>query len=270
MIDKVQKIKEWISKEQDGIMDAQGNFEYPEHEGAYHILCNLDAYIDSLQEEPCNSCQGFNDKDKCDELVFTHNCPIVKNPVSIWHDASKETPTQGSNILMIRKEKGSDFPPIAGCFHGTNLRLDGRNWGYYNGFCYNEIEPPVKWAYIDDILNLSNVQRTIKNWKEPVSEDLEKEVRKYAPIYYKDNDISKFARHFTNWQKEQDKETIELAEDHAMLAGMVKGTEHTIGKVRSILNKVAYRNNGLDVNGDYCEQPYVELDEEFRKLLKGG
>lgn len=52
MTDKVQKIKDWISKEQDGLIGAQGNFEYPEHEGAYHILCNLDAYIDSLQEEP--------------------------------------------------------------------------------------------------------------------------------------------------------------------------------------------------------------------------
>lgn len=52
MTDKVQKIKEWISKTQDGLMDAQGNFEYPEHEGAYNILCNLGAYIDSLQEEP--------------------------------------------------------------------------------------------------------------------------------------------------------------------------------------------------------------------------
>ena len=52
MTDKVKKIKDWISKEQDGLMDAQGNFEFPEHEGAYHILCNLDAYIDSLQEEP--------------------------------------------------------------------------------------------------------------------------------------------------------------------------------------------------------------------------
>ena len=51
MTDKVQKIKDWISKEQDGLMDSQGNFEYPEHEGAYHILCNLDTYIDSLQEE---------------------------------------------------------------------------------------------------------------------------------------------------------------------------------------------------------------------------
>jgi hypothetical protein len=52
MTDKVQKIKEWISKEQDGLMDANGNFDYPEHEGAYNTLCNLDAYIDSMQEEP--------------------------------------------------------------------------------------------------------------------------------------------------------------------------------------------------------------------------
>lgn len=53
MADKVQKIKEWISKTQDGLMDANGNFGYLEHEGAYNILCNLDAYIDSMQKE-CN------------------------------------------------------------------------------------------------------------------------------------------------------------------------------------------------------------------------
>ena len=58
MTDKVQKIKDWISKEQDGLIDAQGNFEYPEHEGAYHILCNLDTYIDSLQEEPVSEDLG--------------------------------------------------------------------------------------------------------------------------------------------------------------------------------------------------------------------
>ena len=52
MIDKVQKIKEWISKTQDGLMDANGNFENPSNEGAFHILSNLDYYIDSLQEEP--------------------------------------------------------------------------------------------------------------------------------------------------------------------------------------------------------------------------
>ena len=52
MTNKVQKIKEWISKTQDSLMDANGNFTCRENEGAYHTLCNLDAYIDSLQEEP--------------------------------------------------------------------------------------------------------------------------------------------------------------------------------------------------------------------------
>ena len=58
MTDKVQKIKDWISKEQDGLIDTNGNFEYPEHEGAYHILCSLDAYINSLQEEPVSKDLG--------------------------------------------------------------------------------------------------------------------------------------------------------------------------------------------------------------------
>ena len=77
MTDKVQKIKEWISKEQDGLMDANGNFEYPEHEGAYHILCNLDAYIDSLQEEPVSEDfkqfeETYLDKEK-DEILCIYD-----------------------------------------------------------------------------------------------------------------------------------------------------------------------------------------------------
>ena len=52
MTDKVQKIKEWISKTQDGLMDDNGNFENTSNEGAFHILSNLDYYIDSFQEEP--------------------------------------------------------------------------------------------------------------------------------------------------------------------------------------------------------------------------
>ena len=51
MTDK-ERIKQWISREQDGLMDAQGNFASREDEGAYHILCSLDNYIDSMNKEP--------------------------------------------------------------------------------------------------------------------------------------------------------------------------------------------------------------------------
>ncbi len=89
-----------------------------------------------------------------DGVQWADEHPKEEPVSSIWHDGC-EIPKSGTNILMIRKdENDSNYPPIAGCFHGTNLRLDGRNWGYYNGFCYNEIEPPVKWVYIDDILKM--------------------------------------------------------------------------------------------------------------------
>jgi hypothetical protein len=52
MTDKVHKIKEWISKTQDGLMDDNGNFKNTSDEEAFHILSNLDYYIDTLQEEP--------------------------------------------------------------------------------------------------------------------------------------------------------------------------------------------------------------------------
>ncbi len=50
MTDK-DKILKKIHDEKEGLMDAQGNFGYPEHEGAFHVLCNLEAYIDSLPKE---------------------------------------------------------------------------------------------------------------------------------------------------------------------------------------------------------------------------
>jgi hypothetical protein len=73
MLDKIQKIKEWISREQDGLMDANGNFEYPEHEGAYNILCNLDAYIDSLQEEHASIWHYASEKPERDDLLIETN-----------------------------------------------------------------------------------------------------------------------------------------------------------------------------------------------------
>ena len=66
--------------------------------------------------------------------------------------------------------------------------------------------------------------------EEPVSEDLEKELSAYVNSKEYTNSIGTsglllIARHFANWQKQQDQETIELAEDHAMLAGMEKMKE---------------------------------------------
>lgn len=129
MTDKVQKIKEWISKEQDGLMDAQGNFEYPEHEGAYHILCSLDAYIDSLQEEPV--CELLN----TESMIESYKQRLISQA-----NGMKNSPLVDMCLVSYK--------------HGINETLD--------------------------TLNLSNVERTIKNWKEvPVSGNIDFEQELY-------------------------------------------------------------------------------------------
>ena len=63
--------------------------------------------------------------------------------------------------------------------------------------------------------------------------------------------LKKMAIHFTNWQKMQDQETIELAEDHAMLAGMEKMKEQMRAKAIDVEVKVDA--------GNYPYIPQMEL-----------
>lgn len=51
MTDKLQKIRAEIERLQDGLMDAQGRFCTNAAESAYHILCHLENFINSMQEE---------------------------------------------------------------------------------------------------------------------------------------------------------------------------------------------------------------------------
>ena len=101
MTDKVQRIKGWISKTQDGLMDAQGNFEYPEHEVAYHILCDLDTYIDSLSEEPVS-----------EDLEKTSKEYADKNYVE-WLD-------------FVSGDESDDHYPISEAFKAGSLSLTTR------------------------------------------------------------------------------------------------------------------------------------------------
>ena len=83
-----------------------------------------------------------------DKVKYIRKLLKEEPTTSIFHDGS-EIPerelNKGVDILMIRKaEKDTNYPPIAGYFCGTNARADGKNWGYYNGFCNNEIEIPHK------------------------------------------------------------------------------------------------------------------------------
>lgn len=64
--------------------------------------------------------------------------------------------------------------------------------------------------------------------QEPVGEDFESEWKRYCDSKgggAVTMNVKDVAKHFTEWQKTQDQQTIELAEEHAMLAGMMQERE---------------------------------------------
>ena len=86
----------------------------------------------NLQEVPCNHCQGYDNKEKCDELVFGYNCPVVKKPISVWHDSNKEQPNYASTVAIWNpKYKNGEI--ISRCTEVYSDRI---------------------WAYIDDLLKM--------------------------------------------------------------------------------------------------------------------
>lgn len=181
------------------------NIEYsaissPQREGAKLALNSILDFINSLPEEPVSS---------------------------VWHDA-REEPNRTSN-LMLQFENNFHKPVIANPMEG--------DFPWEKVVKLNRIS---KWAYLDDLLKVDTIKQ-----EESVSEDFEEEMDRYIEENFYGSaddgffsnrtkreleveDVVRIGCHFAAWQKEQDKETIELAEDHAMLTGMEKMREQMI------------------------------------------
>ena len=196
-MDKVQKIREEVEKLKSqllrGACSSQIVIETMCKEEAYNEVL---AILDSTQEEPVSIWHDASEEPKPNmELICVgqYGNPLVlssnsdsfksrdiskwayfndllnlfnvqrtvkncKEPASnVWHDMS-EVAENGRNIIIIDPKN----------FYGAVLRKGGSQLRNHNRKSY------VKWAYIDDLLNLSNVEQTAKNLKEPASEELEK------------------------------------------------------------------------------------------------
>lgn len=145
-------------------------------------------FLDTLEvKEPQvkESAEIERDKETCKE---NGNSLTQEPAINVWHDMSEDAEND-KNIIII-DPKG---------FYGAVLRKGGYQRRKHNKERY------VKWAYIDDLQNFSNVKRTGKNWNEPVSNDLEKAaVEAFKQIV--DSDKNNFLEIFkagVKWQAEQ-------------------------------------------------------------------
>ena len=89
------------------------------------------------------------------KVINAINTNLSKEPISkVWHGMIEEA-ENGRNIIIIDPKD----------FYGAVLRKGGTQLKNHNKERY------VKWAYIDDIINVTNKE-------EPVSEDLEEAAKK--------------------------------------------------------------------------------------------
>ena len=201
-------------------------------------LCNeLLSFIDSLQEEhvsnptPNEKMSVERWKNACDAaccdmnyrshygLTETRDDYFVdgvqwadehpkEEPVSIWHDAS-EKPKRDD--LLIETNDGR-------IIHRQSIN----NYGMVK-----------RWAYTSDLLNLDNSCNFGNNLQEePVGDDLGEYINELSKQFPEVSfaKLSRIAVKIAKWQEKQDQKTIELAENHAMLAGMNKMEQQMMAK----------------------------------------
>lgn len=120
-------------------------------------------YINSLQEEPVSIWHKPHEK------------PFNKSKVIVW---TGDEMVQCHYIYGKFKEK----TPTEECGYNVDIKSsEGCGNLYVSKKKRADLTDLVeKWAYIDDIINLSSVQRTVKDWKEePVSESIDFEQELY-------------------------------------------------------------------------------------------
>ena len=138
---------------------------------------------------------------RCKEEAYNEVLAILdtmqEEPVrKVWHYANEHPEIE--KPILLRKVNG--VVELAIC-HDENF--------------YPEIGEI--WAYIEDLLNLSNVERTVKNLKEPVSEDLEEAMQHNAPNNIGIDDLLYWRNGFitgAKWQKAKDESTTEDLGDY--------------------------------------------------------
>ncbi len=123
-----------------------------------------------------------------------------------------------------------------------------QNKDYYDG----KIE-----AYLETLDFLNSL-------KEPVSNDLEEAAKNYEEdaIFYAARRISDFFKAGAQWQKQQDQSTIELAEDHAYLAGQEQIIDKACEFLRSHIDKQ------LVIYHEFTWRSRDEFIEGFKKAME--
>ena len=258
MIDKVQKIRKEVARIQ---LYAQSE-----------VLKQVLDYIDEVQKEPVGK---------------------------VWHDSNEE-PNNMSHCLIFYGDKSLighylHYEPVlynkqdkvfvtVAYPHPTGYKVEQKS---LDGGCVTEaykdkrerisISDITSWCYLNDLHNLTQKE-------EPVSEELEEAASSFArkdsegisnpaDFYYTVADKTRIFKAGAKWQEKKDQSTIELAEDHAMLAGMEKMEERMMAKAIDgyVIEDIEEGNGDFLLSAEYLPKSMGLKDQQKVKviLIKG-
>ena len=224
--------------------------------------------LDSLQEEPISIWHDASEKPERENLLIETNDGRIIHRQSINNYGMVKRWAYTSALLNLDNScnlgNNSQEEPVSGLDNGdmpverwkqaVKAASNQRNYRSSKGLTETR----------DDYF-VDGVQWADENPKdEPVSEDLGYYINELSKQFPEVSfaKLSRIAVMVAKWQEKQDQKTIELAEDHAMLAGMEKMKEEMMEKAADMV--VGYwMPNGLMLTVDETEN-YYNIDEGDR------
>lgn len=98
-----------------------------------------------------------------------------------------------------------------------------------------------------------------------IGDDLEEAATKYAQDKYLPVQTAQSFKAGAQWQKQQDQSTIELAEDHAYLAGQEKIIDKAIKWLEDNIDRYLYNTGGYE---EYIPKCGGKMFEDFKKAME--
>ena len=209
---------------------------------------------------------------RCKEEAYNEVLSVLdtmqEEPVSIWYEASKKYPLAGKEIIVLRDDK-IYYGKYIGGFHRyvrAEIQLTDDTAQTYAIIDY--LTKKDKWIYVEDLLNLSNVERTTKNWKEePVSEDLGEYTNELSKQFPEVSfaKLSRIAVRVAKWQAEQfEKDYTDLCNGIAT----AKGIAVTMAYEKGVADTKVQMMKNIWKPADGDDLP--EIDREVIALLDNG
>jgi hypothetical protein len=148
-----------------------------------------------------------------------------------WKNTHDVKPQEGRDLLIVRKRERTYYQ--FGLYNSSNDRVMITS---PTGFPWQSFEDFDMWAYLDELLDISNQQEPANEQTLANSAKSSEEQQEYINYCWKNwvdsdnNPIAEgvltkgefefYARHFAHWQKEQDEKELQTAEEHGILSGM--------------------------------------------------